>query len=209
MSDPLQVALEQVRAGRLLAFPTETLWGLGADARSAAAVDRLRRFKGRGADAPLSILVDALSSLDALGFAVGGLAAGLAERFWPGPLTLVMPCKPGFAPGLARADGAIGVRCSSHPAAAALARRLAAEGVGPLTATSLNRHGEPPARTRDEARAVCGSGPDAPALLDLPDEAGGGVASTVVDVCGRRPEVLREGAIGGAALAAALREIAA
>lgn len=208
-ADALAAAVAQVRGGGLLAFPTETVWGLGADARAASAVARLRRFKGRGPQAPLSILVDGPAALDALGFDVGVVARGLAERFWPGPLTLVMPCKARFAPGVARDDGAVGVRCSSHPAAAALARRLAAEGVGPITATSLNRSGRPAARTREEARVVCGEGGDAPRLLAWEGDAGGARESTVVDLCGRQPEVLRAGAIEEPALAAALREIAA
>jgi L-threonylcarbamoyladenylate synthase len=211
-ADPLAEAVEQVRRGGLLAFPTETVWGLGADARSDAAVAALQRWKHRAASAPISILVAgadagaALASLERLGFAPDPVARKLALRFWPGPLTLVLaaPRGRGFARGVARADGAVGVRCSSHPAAAALAHRLAEAGVGPITATSLNRSGEPAARTTAEARAVCGSAPDAPRLLGLPDDAEGLPESTLVDVSGARPAVLRAGAIGADALDTAL-----
>jgi len=171
----------------------------------------LRRFKGRDRDAPVSILVDRADALAALGFEPGPAARALAGRFWPGPLTLVMPCAQRFAAGVARDDGAVGVRCSPHPLAASLAKRLLASGVGPITATSLNLSGEPPARCRDEARALC-VGADAPWLLDLGSDApdaGGGEPSTVVDVCAASPRVLREGAIGERALAEALEGIAA
>jgi L-threonylcarbamoyladenylate synthase len=212
LSDALADAVAWLRGGGLLAFPTETVWGLGADARSDAAVSALQRWKQRDASAPISILIDgadareALAALERLGFAPGAVARRLAARFWPGPLTLVLaaPRGRGFARGVARDDGAIGVRCSSHPAAAALARSLAGAGVGPITATSLNRSGLPAAKTRAEARAACGEGTGAPRLLGLPDDASGLAESTLVDVSGARPRVLRAGAIATDALASAL-----
>lgn len=205
-ADPLAEAVDWLRAGELVAFATETVWGLGADARCDVALERLRRFKGRDPNAPISILVDGAASLGALGFEPGRTARALAERFWPGPLTLVMPCKRRFAAGVARSDGAVGVRCSPHPAAAALAKRLVGEGVGPITATSLNRSGASPARSRDEASAVCAD--EELRLLELPDDAGGGRESTVVDLCAPQPVVLRWGAIDESELATALEEIA-
>jgi tRNA A37 threonylcarbamoyladenosine synthetase subunit TsaC/SUA5/YrdC len=121
---------------------------------------------------------------------------------------LVLPCAARFARGVARADGAVGVRCSAHPLAAALARRLRSERVGPITATSLNRSGAPPARTRSEAESVCGHEPDQPRLLDVKGaEAGGDAASTVVDLAGARPVVLRWGAITADVLEPVLAEL--
>lgn len=199
-------AVARVRDGGLVAYPTETVWGLGADASRDAAVAALRDLKGRAEDAPISVLVDGADSLLAQGFEVGDAARRLADRFWPGPLTLVMPCARRLAPGIARADGAVGVRCSSHPTAATLARRLIEARVGPLTATSLNRSGAAPARTRVEALAVCGL--EGPQLVEGED-AGAEAPSTVVDVCGARPEVLRWGALDEARLAPILEEIAA
>ena len=196
--DPLADAVARIAAGGLVAFPTETLWGLGADARSEAAVVRLRAWKGRGEAQPLSVLVTGVPALEALGVAVGPLARSLASAFWPGPLTLVLPCRDGFATGVARADGALGLRCSPHPVAASLARSLEAAGIGPITATSLNETGAAPARTRAEAVRACarGAGGDAP-LLFAGDglDAGGGRASTVVDLTGPAPRVLRWGAV--------------
>jgi L-threonylcarbamoyladenylate synthase len=204
----LAEAVERVRAGGLIAYPTETVWALGADASQDTAVQALRRLKGRADDAPISVLVEAAAALPGQGFAAGRSARSLADRFWPGPLTLVMPCTRRLAPGIARADGAVGVRCSSHPIAAALAQRLAEAGAGPLTATSLNRSGEAPARTRAEAEGFCGDGPDAARLLDGA-EVGGQAPSTVIDVCGAQPQVLRWGALREAQLAPFLEEIAA
>lgn len=202
----LEAALERVRAGGLVAYPTETLFGLGADATSERAVGRLRAWKGRG-DEPMAVLLDGFEPLLELGFEVSGAARTLAEALWPGPLTLVLRCRGRFAPGIARHDGAVGVRCSPHPVAAAFASALSGEKLGPVTATSLNRSGEPAARTRAEARALQGDGPEAPLLLDVagtPEP--GGVQSSVVDLTAPRPVLLREGAVPAATLAALLGE---
>lgn len=190
-------AVARLAAGGLVAFPTETLWGLGADARSEAAVARLRAWKRRADDQPLSVLVTGVAALDALGVEVGAIARALAGAFWPGPLTVVLPCRGRFAAGIQRADGALGLRCSPHPVAASLARALEAAGVGPITATSLNRHGDAPARTRTEASLACSRSEDDAPLLFLGDglDAGGGRASTVVDLTGAAPRVLRWGAV--------------
>lgn len=208
--DPLGEAVAALEDGELVAFPTETVWGLGADARRDAAVERLCDWKGRERDAPLSILVADRDDLVALDFELGPAAARVADAFWPGPLTLVLRCRRRFAAGVARADGAVGVRCSSHPLAAALARRLRAERVGPITATSLNRSGEAPARSRAEARTLCGreSESGSPRLLDVDGaEAGGEDASTVIDLTKAPPAVLRWGAVAAADLELVLPEL--
>jgi L-threonylcarbamoyladenylate synthase len=158
-------------------------------------MQRLARWKRRESGDPVAILVEGVEDGEALGCELSPAARRLAAAHWPGPLTLVVRCGHRFAEGVARADGAVGLRCSSHPLAMALARRARREGVGPLTATSLNRHGEPPARSRDEAQRLCGDG-DAPRLLAVEGaEAGGDAASTVVDATCEPPRVLRWGAI--------------
>jgi L-threonylcarbamoyladenylate synthase len=200
-----EAAAEHAAAGGLVAFPTETVWGLGADASRPEAVARLRRFKGRDAARPISVLVPGPEAWIDLGARVPAYAEALARAFWPGPLTLVLACRARLAPGVARPDGAVGLRCSPHPVASGLARALLARGAGPLTATSLNRSGEPPARTRAEAAALCAGADDAPCLVAGPD-AGGAAASTVVDATGAHPVVLREGAIAAADLLRALGE---
>ncbi len=206
--DVFDAAVARLRAGGLVAYPTETLYGVGVDARSEAAVEALRAWKGRAADQPLSVLVPDAAALESLGCALGRDARRLAAAFWPGPLTLVLDCAARLAAGVA--NGGLGVRCSPHPVARRLAERAAAAGVGPVTSTSLNRTGAPPARTRAEARALCASGPGgaaggAPWLLDAPGSPEpGGIASTVVDARGGRLRVLREGAVPEAALRAVL-----
>jgi L-threonylcarbamoyladenylate synthase len=196
----LDVAAARVLEGGSVAYPTETLYGLGADAASESAVERLLGWKGRAASQPLTILVKDPAALEALGVTLPALGRVLVDAFWPGPLTLVLPARGHFATGVGRSDGAVGVRCSSHPVAAALAARLAREGVV-ITSTSLNRTGAPPATTRTEARARLGAGPEAPLLVD--DETApepSGVASTVLDVTSKAPRLLRSGAVAREAL---------
>lgn len=204
-------AVELLLAGGLVAFPTETSWGLGADARSPEALDRLRAFKGRAADKPLSLLVEGRAALADF-CALPEPAERLARAFWPGPLTLVLPVAnaPGgprvaLAPGVAR-DGAAGFRCSPHPAARALARQAALRGGLPITATSLNRSGEPDCRSRAEAlRCIAAQGEAAGAAVALlaGEDAFGAAPSSVVAVLAGPPRILREGAIPAAQIARA------
>jgi len=199
-------AVELLLAGGLVAFPTETSWGLGADARSAEALGRLRAFKGRAADKPLSLLVEGRAALGRFCAQLPEAAERLARAFWPGPLTLVLPVAadaPGaaLAPGIAR-DGAVGFRCSPHPVTRALARQAALRGALPITATSLNRSGQPDCRTRAEAlRCIAAQG--AVALL-AGEDAFGAAPSSVVAVLDAAPRILREGAIPAAQIARAL-----
>jgi L-threonylcarbamoyladenylate synthase len=199
----LRAAIAALRADRPVAFPTETVWGLAACARSAAAVEAVRRWKGRGDRQPMAVLVSSVAVLDDLGIALPALARRLAEVFWPGPLTLVVPTAVAFAPGVARADGALGLRCSPHPAAHALGLAAEAEGLGPLTATSLNRTGDPPAADRRAARALCGGPGDPWLFADVADgfeDARGAEPSTVVDVTSSPARIVRWGAIAAEAL---------
>jgi len=206
--DPIGAAVDWVRGGGMLAYPTETVWGLGADACSVAAIERLRDWKGQRQSAPISILVAEPEALEPLGFEFNDLAQRLVAAFWPGPLTLVLSCRGRFAPGVSRHDGAVGVRCSSHPIGAALARRLAAEGVGPITSTSLNRSGATPAVTLEQVREACGTGPEDPRLLAVEGaEAGGYGESTVIDTTGPELVVLRWGALAKPDLASVLESL--
>lgn len=187
-------AVARLAAGGLVAYPTETAWGLGADASSAPALKALLRFKGRDGGKPVSVLVEGAEALQRLGAELSPEARALVETFWPGPLTLVVRLRARLAPGIAAPGGGVGLRCSPHPVARELARLAAKEGVGPPTATSLNRSGEPAARTRGEAERCCGAGADAPLPVEGED-AGGAPESSVVDVTGPAPRLLREGAI--------------
>ena len=207
LPDPLGDATRWVSEGGLLAYPTETVWGLGTDASCDEGVARLRAWKGRQADAPISVLVADIEAAER-DFEVGEAARVLAHEFWPGPLTLVVASRRTLARGVAREDGAVGLRCSSHPLATALARRMRRAGGGLLTATSLNRSGAPPARSADEARALCDGSRDEPRILGVEGaEAGGDDASTVVDLTGDVPRVLRWGGLDQDVLGATLRAL--
>ena len=195
MTVSVALAVERLLADGLVAFPTETVWGLAARAESGSALERLREWKGRGIDQPVAVLVSGPEVLPTLGFEVSQVAGALMREFWPGALTLVLPCNHRFASGVARRDGAVGVRCSSHADAAALVCQAESAGAGPLTATSLNRAGAAPARTRPEAARLCGEGATGPLLLAANTDAGGESPSSVVDLTGEQPEVLRGGAL--------------
>ena len=208
--DPIGDAVTWVRDGGLIAYPTETVWGLGVDASADSALERLRQWKGRDEGEPVSILIASPDLLAPLGFEVNAVTERLVQAFWPGPLTLVIHCRGRLARGVAREDGAVGVRCSAHPLAGAIARRLFDEGVGPITATSLNASGLSPASTREDAGALCGRGRDEPRMIEVEEAASGGdVASTVVDATRVRPEVLRWGAVPESKLEPVLRGLAA
>jgi L-threonylcarbamoyladenylate synthase len=198
-------ALEHLEADGLVAFPTETVWGLAARANSLPAVERLQAFKGRAEHHPISVLIDSPASLDSLGVALNPLLLAVAEAFWPGPLTLVVPGPdPGqFAAGIAGPNGAVGIRCSDHPLANMLVREALARGLGPLTATSFNRGGETPVETHSQAVLLANSDTRA-AVITLQagaHDAAGALPSTVLDLFSSEPKVLREGPISERELA--------
>jgi L-threonylcarbamoyladenylate synthase len=184
----LAAAAGILRAGGLVALPTETFYGLGAHAFDDAAVARIFQVKRRPPDKPLLVLVDSLAMIERVAGEVSVRAQRLAARYWPGPLTLVLPAHPSIPAGLTAGTGTIGVRLSSHPVARALVAALGA----PLTAPSANPHGGGSPRTADEVIAVLGEG------CDLVLDAGptpGGPPSTVLDLTGTVPTVLRPGAV--------------
>jgi L-threonylcarbamoyladenylate synthase len=193
MDADVERALRVLAADGLVAFPTETIWGIAARADSARAVDALRAWKGDADERPFSVMVSGVARLDALGAELGARARALASQYWPGPLTLIVRCSLALAPGVAGAGRAIGFRCSPHPVAAALAEAAERSGLGPLTATSLNESGQPPGETRQQAERILAERPGIELLMH--GEAGGSDASTVVDASGPELAVVREGAI--------------
>ena len=201
-------ALDHLAADGLVAFPTETVWGLAARANSQRAVDRLRSFKDRALDQPISVLIDGTPALSSLGFSPNPLLLALAEAFWPGPLTLVIegPADAQLAQGIAGPTGAVGFRCSDHPLAKLLVREALGRGLGPLTATSFNRSGEKPVETQSQAILLADShNPEQVIALRVgPHDATGGAPSTVLNLTASGPRILREGAIGKEALAEVL-----
>jgi len=179
-------ALRVLREGGIVAYPTETFYGLAVDARSRAACDRLFELKGRPQERALPCIVSGVPQLEAVSRDLGKAALLLARRFWPGPLTLVVEARPGLA--ASSAEGGIAVRASGLR----LARDLA-EGLGaPVTATSANRSGSPPATTAEEVLSQLGS------ELDLLLDGGpcpGGLPSTIVDVRNTPPRLVRKGRV--------------
>lgn len=185
MNDLVSDAVAALRRGEVVAYPTETFYGLGVDAFSAQALERLRALKGRGEKA-ISVLIDGDEMLARLCAEVPPRARALMDRYWPGALTLALPARPGLPEALV-ADGCVAVRQSPHP----LARALVAAFGGPVTTTSANRAGEPPATTAAMVRAALGSGCH---VLDGGATAGG-APSTLARVRGDSLEILRAGAI--------------
>ena len=144
----LTAALTALKRGEVIVFPTETLYGLGADALNFTAVEKVFQLKGRDADNPFPVLVADRTMLNSLVAEITPLAELLITRFWPGPLTLVLPARPGIPQPLVNRQGGIGVRLSSQPIATELVRLLRR----PLTATSANLSGQPGAHTVAEAK---------------------------------------------------------
>lgn len=184
----LAEAVRVLREGGLVAFPTETFYGLGANALDPAAVKRVFRAKGRPADMPLLVLVDSREMVSRVARETPALAGHLMVRYWPGPLTLVLPARADVPAALTGGTGTIGVRLSAHP----VARALVAAARVPLTAPSANPHGEASPRTAEEVRAGLGL------HVDLILDAGptpGGPPSTVLDVSRTPPRLVRAGAV--------------
>jgi L-threonylcarbamoyladenylate synthase len=194
----IDAAVAALAGGRLVVFPTESFYGLGADARSANAVAQLVTVRGREAGKPILVLVRDLEMAAAVGAEVSPAVRRLAARFWPGPLTLVLPVRPGLPEPLTAGTGTLGVRVPAHPAARALVAGLGA----PVTAPSANPPGAAPPRTLAAARAYFGDA--IAAYVDggpLP-----GDASTVAALDGDRVRVLRQGPVGADQLQAALED---
>ncbi|MBM3268078.1 MAG: threonylcarbamoyl-AMP synthase [Candidatus Sericytochromatia bacterium] len=181
-------AAAAISRGEVVAFPTDTAYGLGADPRSAPAVDRIYAIKGRPREMPLILL--AASTDDLAGWAVlSPRALDLASRHWPGPLTLVVPAGAEVPSAIRAADGSIGVRVPAHPAAIGLLART-----GPLATTSANRSGGPSPRSADDVAAAFGEAPERPHVLLDAGATRHAADSTVLSLVGE-PRILREGAL--------------
>jgi L-threonylcarbamoyladenylate synthase len=191
--------------GGLLAYPTETVYGLGS-IPSAAALAALARLKGRAPDKPFLILVSSRAMVEEWGLVFSAAARALAAAFWPGPLTLVLPGGEGKLPDELRGrEGGIAVRHTSH---AGIARLVAATGQ-PLTSTSANRPGSPPAPGADRIREVFADEVARGDLLVLDGGVLGNVPpSTLVDCTSPVPRLVREGAIPRAELRLAAGRLA-
>ncbi len=189
--EAIERAADALAAGRLVAFPTETVYGLGARADDDRAVAGIFSLKGRPADHPLIVhVVDANGALD---FArdLGEYAQRLVDAFWPGPLTIIVPRAPGIAAAAAGGQDTIGLRCPAHPVARALLAAARARGVRGVAAPSANRFGRiSPTR----AQHVVAEFGDELIVLDGGD-CEVGIESSIVDCSGAAPALLRPGQI--------------
>lgn len=181
-------AITAIRQGEIIVFPTETFYGLGADALNSAAVEKVVSLKGRNLENPIAVIIADREMLKEVVAEVPPTALRLMERFWPGPLTLVLPTKKNLPAPLLNSNGGIGIRISSHPAATRLARELGR----PLTATSANPSGKEPARTVEQAKGYFSGHVEI--FLDG-GRLGGTNGSTVVEIVGDRLKIIREGEI--------------
>ena len=192
-AENLVAAVEALKRGHVIVFPTETLYGLGADALDEAAVEKVFQLKGRDKSNPIPVLVANQEMLHALVAKVPTMARKLMHRYWPGPLTLVLPGQKNIPKPLCNPEGGVGVRISSQPIATLLINALGR----PLTATSANPSGKEPARTFQEAKNYFSHRVDV--FVDggtLTSESG----STVVEVMEDSIKIIREGEISGSEL---------
>lgn len=191
---PATVVLQAVRVlaqGMPIGIPTDTVYGLAVDPFRAGATDRIFAAKRRPRDVSLPLLVSGVEQALSVSTAVPARALELMARYWPGPLTIVIPARPGLGADLGDDDVTVGVRAPDHPVPLALCAAI-----GPLATTSANRHGEPPMTTAAEVDASFG---DALGVV-LDGGACAGSPSTVVDCTGEELKLLREGRIPWAEL---------
>ncbi len=190
----LQETAAVLAAGGLVACPTETFYALAADARNEAALARLLAVKQRPSTKPLLVLIADRAMLTKVAAAIPPLAEALMARFWPGPLTLILPARPDLPLPLTGGSGTIGVRQPGW----ALTRRLLEIFGGPITGTSANLSGQEPPLTAKQVQAALGAKID---LIVADGPCPGGLPSTIVDVAQAPARLLRPGAIAAAELA--------
>ena len=176
-----------IQRGRLVVLPTDTVYGIGADAFNATAVAALLSAKGRGRQMPPPVLVSAKTTLEALTAGIPDWARALAEEFWPGPLTLVLHQQTSLQWDLGETRGTVAVRMPDHEVAIELLSRT-----GPLAVSSANRTGLPAAQDADDAEKMLGE--RVRVILDA-GPTPGPVASTIVDCTTDEGRVLRHGVI--------------
>ena len=195
-TEGLAAATTSVLSGELVVLPTDTVYGVGADAFSPAAVTRLLAAKGRGRDMPPPVLVGSIRAASALVEDLGPYGQPLIDEFWPGGLTIVCRAQRTLNWDLGDAKGTVAVRMPQDPVTLDLLKET-----GPMAVTSANLTGKPAATTAEQAREQLG---DAVAVYLDGGPSAGGLASTIVDLTGDVPRLLRQGAIS----IGRLREIA-
>ncbi|TAN10077.1 MAG: threonylcarbamoyl-AMP synthase [Burkholderiaceae bacterium] len=198
----IAAAVERLRAGALIGLPTETVYGLAADAENDAAARLIFSTKGRPADHPLIVHVTGAAEIGRFAADLPVFARRLVVAFWPGPLTLILPRRPGVAAAAAGGNATLALRCPSHPVAQRLLAACAAQGIHGLAAPSANRFGKMSPTTAQHVEAEFG-----PDLLTLD---GGpctvGIESTIIDCTRGVPVLLRPGQLARSAIERAAGE---
>ena len=194
----IEKGLKILKDGGVIAFPTDTVYGLGADAFNLKAVQRIFQIKNRPSHLPLPLLIADISQLTLVAESASGVALFLARRFWPGGLTLVLP-KAVSLPSYLAPGSTVAVRVPDHSVCLSLIRGLGA----PVIGTSANLSGNPPALTADEAKQQVGDKVD---LIIDGGRCSGGVESTIVDTTGETATILRQGIIALHEIEAAIKE---
>ena len=184
----LNRAVDVLRQGGIIAYPTETFYGLGVDSTNEKAIQRLFSIKGRDFRNPIPVIIGSENDLKSAVTEISPVAADLMTRFWPGPFTMVFAASAAISSRLTAGTGKIGIRISSHPIACLLAQKLSL----PLTSTSANRSGQQECVTAQEVYEKIGM--DLDLILDG-GKTQGGKGSTIVDITTVPPVVLRAGAI--------------
>lgn len=189
-ADPrgIEQAARAILEGKVAAFPTETFYGLGAEAFNIEAVQRIFTIKGREEKNPLLLLIADRGWLPRLVHKIPPRAETLMDRFWPGPLTLIFEASSSIPPLVTAETGKVGIRLTSHPIAQALIDRVGRA----VTGTSANRSGQPSTQTAQEVWEALGDSVDV--ILDG-GKTKGGLSSTVLDISISPPRVIREGAL--------------
>jgi len=185
--EQIEKGVSILKQGGVVAFPTDTVYGLGASIGIDSAVERVYRIKERQRRMALPLLLADIPQLDEVAISIPTSARLLAENFWPGPLTLVLLKSDSVSDTVSGGSETIAVRVPAHPIPIALA-----QGVGtPIVGTSANLSGQPSALTTEEARNQLGNKVD----LIIEGECPGGKESTIVDLTGETPVILRQGAL--------------
>lgn len=192
----IKSAVSAAKGGQLVVMPTDTVYGIGADAFDSSAVAALLAAKGRGRDMPVPVLVGSWHTIEGLVYTVPQAARELIRAFWPGALSLVVRQAPSLSWDLGDANGTVMLRMPLHPVAIELLRE-----VGPMAVSSANISGHPAAETIEAARAQLGE--RVQVYLDG-GPAAQGTPSTIVDLTGPTPKILRVGPISAEAIAAVL-----
>ncbi|MEU8221048.1 L-threonylcarbamoyladenylate synthase [Kribbella sp. NPDC048915] len=194
-----RAAVDAIEAGDLVVMPTDTVYGIAADAFKADAVQRLLDAKGRGRDVPPPVLISVVESLDALATDIPDSGRKLCEEFWPGPLTVICHAQTSLMWDLGETQGTVALRVPNHENTRDLLSRT-----GPLAVSSANASGKPAALDVYDAEEQLG---DAVAVYLDGGEVAGGLPSTIVDLTGDTPRVVRIGALSVAQLRAIVPEV--